>query len=55
MLELGLKFTLAYLLGSILGFTADLSFVLVAALSFIYGITVMADSSPITAGTVSVA
>lgn len=40
------------LLGSVLGFTANLPFLLVAALTFIYGITVMADSSPITAGTV---
>jgi MFS family permease len=40
-------------LAGFLGFAAHLPFVLVTALCFVYGVTVSADSSPITAGTVA--
>ena len=44
--------TASALLAWALGFSVDLPFALVAPLAVLYGITVMADSSPITAGMV---
>lgn len=45
--------TVSALLAVVLGFTASLPFAIVATLCIIYGVAVMADSSPITAGTVA--
>ncbi len=45
--------TVSALLAFVLGFTASLPFAVVATLCVIYGVAVMADSSPITAGTVA--
>ncbi|MCH9044915.1 MAG: MFS transporter [SAR324 cluster bacterium] len=45
--------TVSALLAVVLGFTASLPFAVVATLCIIYGVAVMADSSPITAGTVA--
>jgi MFS family permease len=45
--------TASALLASVFGFLAGLPFPLLAALCLLYGVTVMADSSPITAGTVA--
>ena len=45
--------TVSALLAVALGFTASLPFAVVATLCIIYGVAVMADSSPITAGTVA--
>jgi len=42
-------------LGSTLGFSAPLPYILVAFLAFLYGITVTADSASLTAGVVAVA
>jgi len=42
-------------LGSALGFTAPLSYSLVAVLAFLYGITVTGDSASLTAGVVAAA
>ena len=45
--------TASALLASVFGFLAGLPFPALAALCLVYGVTVMADSSPITAGTVA--